>query len=305
MTDENLNTEEIEKEESLGLNESLDGDDMIEVPEDVTFNFLEDGENPKEEDLESDPEPKNEDPEPRPGEPEPEPEPEKKPKPKPKKKHDRYNDMHRREKEAIERAEKLEKENLELRKKDLERREADLKAQRDQAAADADLEGFAKHNDELMDLKTQQREVTQVRQPEQPHRGQDEQQVHESALAWEKRNPWVVDPNNAELRKEVVKIQNDFLESGYELGDDLYDAIDEEIANRRRFDSVIGNAEPEPTPVRKPNISAPSRDTAQPASSKPKPQQFTAADRAIMKRWGLDPDDAQVRQRYLSNKSKV
>lgn len=183
-----------------------------------------------------------------------------------------------------------------------------LLAKRTAALDDGDLEGYAKLNDDLTDLKLDGAKAeamteAQVARPEFAASDDDEGALHESAAAWLKRNAWYSE--NDKLAEAVNQIEATFTGRGVPYGDALYQKIDAVVAADPRFDDVrtptVVDKEPA-APVEKPNM--PSGVVVDSVSEQPsKPGRLSSHDIKTMRTYNLDPNDARHRKTYLKYKA--
>jgi hypothetical protein len=218
----------------------------------------------------------------------------------------------------------------------LKEKEAELLQQRNEAEGEADLALYSKVNDEYQEVrfKRMQAESDKApsgdktdtskdsKTPEKPSSIPDEDipQRAPAADAWIKRNQWFYNPDNAHLASYAERVEAHLRKSGMELGDELYQKLDETLAAMPEFDGLIqlpGKQDDSNDGIQdeddehsanagqsKPRHLLPPTPPGTRRSTKPKPGELTAYDKQTMRRFNLDPENVKHKAAYLKRKSK-
>ncbi|MGH1372979.1 MAG: hypothetical protein ACRBBW_13145 [Cellvibrionaceae bacterium] len=238
----------------------------------------------------------------------------------------RINQLSREAKEANERAAAaeaklalIEEEKFESEKK---AKEQEIISRRQAAAENADLPAMFEATDELHELRTATPEQAEDDSAGNDDGGDGEQGADEplpmadSAKAWMDRNTWFEDPDNADLAQAAMDVENTLRQRGYELGDDLYEAIDKVIANDPRFEDVRPEmatsddraeeqaAEPEkPVAPERPNIPVTTTKASQSTEEISQYGRLSRFDIKTMQNFNLDPNNPRHRKAFLDRKN--
>lgn len=240
-----------------------------------------------------------------------------------------------REEAAAERAarERLERELAELRRnsgqgedqnEDLNAKYERLKKERLRAYEDGEIEALDKIEEQLLDVRLEMRQASQAGggQARQPKKGDNGQPVapqpHPAAAAWIKSNPWFSNPGFQSYQQRAIDIEHEMLDEGMELSEDFYAELDRRIdaawptvrnfrddgyydrkpaeAKKSGEQQDNGNPPGKPRKPHKPAASAPAVDEGRPAQSNGR---ITDADKASMRKYGFDPNNAEHRKAWL------
>jgi hypothetical protein len=170
-----------------------------------------------------------------------------------------------------------------------------LKAQRKQFAdvlSDSyDYEEAERIDDELIDLRLQEREARNSKNAQQ-HRQEEANQPtppSEAMQDWQERNGWVFRPDKHKDRlNNANQIYDQLLKDGFDANDeDTYKELDKRLAGK----STQSRERPETNGVARGETSSPNETKG-----------FTNADKEAMRKWGLNPNDAEARTEYMRNK---
>ncbi len=237
----------------------------------------------------------------------------------------RINALSRKAKEAEERAAAAEAKLalIEEEKFENERqaKEQELLERRKEAAENADLDVMFDVTDELNELRSKKPNSDNTSQDEldagevaSNEEADEPAPMADSAKAWIERNTWFDDPDNADLAKAAMDVENTLRQRGYELGDELYEAIDKVIANDPRFEDVRPEvvadelaSEPadkpeKPAAPQRPNIPVTTTKASQTNEEANQSGRLSKFDIKTMRNFNLDPENPKHRKAFLDRK---
>ena len=181
--------------------------------------------------------------------------------------------------------------------------EKDLLAERHAALESGDLEQYSVLNDELMELKLAKRLQAPVKKEIQRVEPVADGGMSPAASDWLGANDWYGKSENAHLRAEVNRIEDELVASGMKYDKALYLAIDERVNELPDFNDVRGGGHGEPReearnkPAPKSVVAPPSRGGEPPARAAP--GKLSEHDKTVMKTYRLDPNDPKHRESYI------
>lgn len=208
----------------------------------------------------------------------------------------RINKLHYKHAKAEER---WQKENSELRAKleEIERRQNEQNQERDNLSLEAqrkellarrkdalEIADYDELNDideKLMDIKLQANKPEPPRQQPKAEPQQDIPEYNAAMAAWQDRNQWAFDPNQASRTQKANSLLQKLLDKGYEV---------DEPETYEQLDKLLKREAPPP-------VGAPDRGNVTGNE-----KGFTAEDKRLMREFGLDPDDAKARKLWIKNR---
>ncbi len=196
---------------------------------------------------------------------------------------------------------------------ELSERETELALLKKEAIDEGDLDAYDKAQEELYDIRqNRQRQEAEQAKPEADTEEANAQAdpIHPTAEAWITRNQWFQSKDNDYLADQAMRIEARLrLEEKLDVGEKLYERLDEELAKLPEFDYVLGDVTPaksedtaDDDDKPKSTVARPSNG-AEPPATPARPGALTKYDIETMRRFGLDHNDPKVRSAYLSRKS--
>jgi len=160
---------------------------------------------------------------------------------------------------------------------------AELKAKKAEYFDIGDHEAAANIDEELLELKLQQRESQ--RQAPTPQAQPEQAEIPEAQIAWLEQNDWYHNPRKAQQAQKANETYLALVSEGYDPDDeDTYRELDKRI-------HAVRQAAPPPAAPDRGGITGNSRQV-----------KFTQEDAATMRNWGLDPNDMKARKVWIANK---
>ncbi len=166
----------------------------------------------------------------------------------------------------------------------------ELRQRRKDAFEIGDYDDVNVIDDEIMEIKLQERKqkpepVAEQTQPEPARQPEPEPVANTSPAqsAWEQNNQWIFDQNQKSRLDKANKIFKELLDDGYDADDpDTFAQLDKKL--RRETPPAAG---------------APDRGQVVGTNQK---TSFTSEDKKKMVAWGLDPDNAAHRKEWIKNR---
>lgn len=196
----------------------------------------------------------------------------------------------------------------------LERQRADLR----QAIEDGDTEKQVKLTEEIADTKSSLREWSNYRnrlekqggpQPAQPQGQQSQQPQGQTAEAnkWLQQNTWFDQPGYEEVSKHVRTVDGNLFEEGYDPNSPAYFAELNRRVKARFPDAPVKANGKQPARTRtsgkRSPVAAPDKGSATPSRGNKRGKvTLNAEDRSNMRRFGLDPNNAEHAKIYAQEK---
>jgi len=204
----------------------------------------------------------------------------------------------------------------------LQEREAELNALKDEAIKEGDMASYDSINTKLTALQKSEGYGAPVDVPDPPATPDPEPatpNVTPATQAWLDENAWFFDTANAGLAQKAIAIEQELADK-YGRGFQLYKALDEKLESDPDFSAIYGrddslagddsagqgktNPPPKSTPEARP-VRGGDRGEAPPETqTKADEHGLTEHDKAVMRRFNLDPNDPDVRKSYLKRKGK-
>jgi hypothetical protein len=161
-----------------------------------------------------------------------------------------------------------------------------------------DIEKAVEINDQILELKLQEREEKSKRSKQEPEQHKDKSPLQSEALDdWQQRNGWVFfHEKNKEKIEKTNTIYSKLIEEGYDIEDsDTFAELDKRLGNENK------QSDKKPDRQKQPVVSG--VDRGEGSSKSNENSTFTVADKEKMKSWGLNPNDSDARAEYLKNKT--
>lgn len=161
-----------------------------------------------------------------------------------------------------------------------------------------DVEKAVEINDQILELKLQEREEKSKRSKQEPEQHKDKSPLRSEALDdWQQGNGWVFfHEKNKEKIEKTNAIYSKLIEEGYDIEDsDTFAELDKRLGNENK------QSDKKPDRQKQPVVSG--VDRGEGSSKSNENSTFTVADKEKMKSWGLNPNDSDARAEYLKNKT--
>lgn len=162
--------------------------------------------------------------------------------------------------------------------------------QRKEALEIGDYDKVNELDDKLMDLKIAMTKTAGQKQPAPKQQSQQppvnsETEIPKAQAVWEQNNPWVFDSSQKSRLEKAQSVFNELLKNGYSASDpETFDILD----------SRLKRQSPPSAPVDRSGIVGDVNGK----------ESFSADDKTLMRKWGLDPDNADHRKQWIKNKGK-